>query len=98
MSRLMDEIREDPNAVFGIEADLPSGNRLIGAIGPMVGDRLSCELTFASPPSEEDMAYARATANQLIGHPPQFVIASTTKADHDKARHRADQFLREGIN
>lgn len=98
MSKLMDELRDDPNAVFEISADLPSGNTLIGLIGPMVGIRLTAEFSFTGPATEEDMEWARKTAEQIIGIKPDFIMDSRNKAEHDNALAKAHQFMREGIN
>lgn len=73
MSRLLDAIREDPDAVFAFEADLPSGNRMSGTIGPVVNGKILSHVTFRdNPPSAEDIRITKETLNRAMGLAPVF--------------------------
>ena len=68
MTKLMREILKDPNAVFEIEADLPSGNRMIGTIGPVFDGKMSSSIQFRDdPPIESDLELAVAVLNKALG-------------------------------
>ena len=59
MTRLMQEVLADPGATFEVNADLPSGNRMMGTVGPVIGGNLQSAITFSiSPASEADVATA----------------------------------------
>lgn len=98
MSRLMDEIEKDPHATFEIEMDLPSGNRIRGMVGPMVGNRLCCNLGFRQVPTDDEMKMTKGIMNELIGSSPQFSLEAKTDTEADSNLARAEKFLREGLN
>lgn len=82
MSRLMDELRKDPNAVFEVNADLPSGNRMLGTVGPLLNGRLCASVHFSQiPPSTEDVSLAKAIMVQQIGSEPEQIASVNDSAD-----------------
>lgn len=68
-TRLMRELEKDPDAVFDVSADLPSGNRMRGTVGPLIGDRCCCSIMFTGEASEEDIALATICMNKVMGKP-----------------------------
>jgi hypothetical protein len=82
MTKLMTDILNDPSAIFEVSADLPSGNRMVGTVGPMIGDKLQSAITFTqSPASEEDIAIARCVIDQALGQESAIVLVSQTPAE-----------------
>ena len=68
MNNLMQIINSDHNQVFTLDIKLPSGNRLIGTIGPMIGDVLQSNLAFeTNPATEDDIAQCRLAMDAMMG-------------------------------
>ena len=85
MTKLMREILKDPDAVFQFEADLPSGNRMIGTCGPLIGDRLHSAITFSvSPASEQDVALAQRVFSLAIGKIPEIAKVSNSPEEREE--------------
>ena len=85
MTRLMQELLKDPKAVFEVNADLPSGNRMLGTVGPIIGDRLHSAITFTiSPASEDDVAIAKQCLDQALGMTSEVALVSNTNGEREK--------------
>ena len=94
MTKLMSEILKDPDAVFQFEADLPSGNRMIGTCGPLIGDRLHAAITFSrSPASEQDVALAQRVFNLAIGKLPEIAQVSNSPEQREEALKTMRKFM-----
>jgi hypothetical protein len=92
--RLRDELLKDPDAVFQIEADLPSGNQLRGTVGPIINNRVMVRLTFTTqPPSEDDLAWGRRVMDSLMGGPPTFAATISTSTERAAAITEMQKFL-----
>jgi hypothetical protein len=86
MTKLMQAIAENPEAVFEIEANLPSGNRMSGTAGPMIGAKICVHMNFAkSPASADDIAIARRVLDQLFESEAAFIAVSNTADEHSQA-------------
>lgn len=82
----MREILKDPEAVFELAADLPSGNRMMGTVGPMIGNKLSSAITFSrSPPSAEDIAVAHHVVNEALGKKSKIAMVSNSPEERAKS-------------
>ena len=85
MTRLMREMSKDPEAVFELEADLPSGNRMIGTVGPTIGDRMQAAITFrTSPASEQDITLAQRVLELAIGSVAEVAVVSNSPAEREE--------------
>jgi hypothetical protein len=97
VSRLLEEILKDPDAVFELAADLPSGNRMMGTVGPKIGNKLCASITFRDcPASDEDVRIAKEVLNQQLGE-PAFAILSTGQKEHNDALMVARRFMGGGM-
>ena len=93
-TRLMKAILEDPGAQFDLEADLPSGNRMKGTIGPVVGDKLTTSLTFSiCPASEEDVTIAINLVNQALGQKAAVALVSNSPEERQAALQKMRGFM-----
>lgn len=97
MSRLLDEIMKDPSATFEIEIDMPSGNTILGTVGPMVGARLACNLGFRDDPTDAEMKMALGIMTELVGT-PEFSLTARTADQAEANLEHAEKFLREGLS
>ena len=94
MTRLMQEILADQNATFEIEADLPTGNRMVGTVGPIIGSKLCSQVTFTkNPASEEDIKIAREVLQRAIGATEEVFRISNTREEHNQAAKAIRRFL-----
>lgn len=97
MTRLMFEILKDPDAVFELDADLPTGNRMMGTVGPLIGDRLVSSITFVkSPASEEDITIARRVLDTALGQPSVFALVSNSEAERSANLAELRKFMETG--
>lgn len=95
MSKLLDAIREDPTAVFSVEVDLPSGNRMDAKVGPMVNGRLVVNIGFdKQPPTDADIHLAERVMSQLMGSEPDYMDVHTGAEEHARAKVIAEAYLR----
>ena len=92
MSRLLDEILKDPDAVFEIDADLPSGNHMYGTVGPMIGANLAASIRFRNEPVAEDVQIARDVIHNQLGK-PELEICSHSPDEHMKAARKLREFM-----
>lgn len=99
---LGDAIREDPGAKFNIEYDLPTGNRVRGTIGPMVGNRITCNIWFSQDPSDAEVETAQRSLNEALGsmgwRELDYDRTALTGEQKSENRERSRRYLREGVN
>ena len=94
MTKLLQSMLDDPDAVFEITADLPSGNRMTGTVGPMIGANLVVSVTFSKfPVSDEDVRIARYALDQALGKEPVVVAVSNSAEEHVQAIKKARLFM-----
>ncbi len=98
MSKLLDAIRRDPDAVFEIEATLPSGNVMLATMGPMINGSLCVIATFSvDPASDSDMAHAKQMMDELMGQPAEFTRVSNSRREFDAAAAALRGFMGGGM-
>ena len=91
MTRLMQELLADPGCSFEVDADLPSGNRMFGTVGPLIGGRVSASLIFeTNPPTPEDIEIAKRGLAQAVGTTEVFADVST---DHEASMAKMRKFM-----
>ncbi len=84
MSKLLDAIRRDPDAVFEIEATLPSGNVMLATMGPMINGKLSGAIKFSlGAASDVDVAHARRIVDELMGQSAEFARVSHSQQERE---------------
>lgn len=94
VSRLLDELRRDPDAVFEVRATLPSGNQMMAAVGPVIGENFCVHVEFAlNPPSEADIDTAKQAINLLLGMTPQYSATAHTREQKIAALRERRRFL-----
>jgi len=85
---------KDPSAKFEVSAELPSGNRFFGTVGPIVNGRVAAQIAFAiSPPSDEDMRVAKEAMNFAMGSPPAMTLVSGSEKEHIAAQEAVRKFF-----
>ncbi len=98
MSKLLDAIRRDPDAVFEIEATLLSGNMMRGTVGPMINGCVCWVCRFSiNPPSDADIAHARLMTDELMGCPAEFERVSYTQQEYEAAAAALRGFMGGGM-
>ncbi len=94
MTKLMQEMIKDPGATFEIEADLPSGNRMVGTVGPILNGRMCAHIGFSrGEPTPEDIQFATEVMNVAVGEPPALKRVTKGKAEYEAAQQDVRRFF-----
>lgn len=96
MPSLLEQLRAAPNARFHIKFDLPTGRVVEGAVGPLVNGMACVNIGFHGTPTEEEIAVARQTINELMGREPEFMQVSNGPEEYQTAKAIGNAYMNGG--